>query len=152
MDLTDFIAVIGLVLSVTAIIWNILRDVGDKGKIKIEGCRGELYPDHTNKDYLIIIITNIGKRPVWIKGLYGDENYDGAKLKGYIFGTRGLPRILKESEYHTEFLDWNPEKLRGIKEISVRDSRGKDWKMCKKNFKQIMKEVSEDLKVIHNNQ
>jgi len=71
MDIIKFLALWGAILSTIAITWNIFRDVNDKGKLKIDAMIGKMVPDHTDKDYLVITITNIGRRPVLVKGWGG---------------------------------------------------------------------------------
>jgi len=66
MDLTKFLAIWGAIVSTIAITWNVLRDIRN-GRLKIEAMVGKMVPDHTDRDYLVITITNIGRCPVLVK-------------------------------------------------------------------------------------
>lgn len=140
MDITKFLAIWGAILSTVAITWNILRDVSDKGKLKIDAMVGKMSPNHTDRIYLIITITNIGRRPLLIKTLGGMKKKSVKGPRGLFIVPRGLPRILKEGEYHIEFANLSilsPE----LEKISVWDSTGKEWKVSRKNLKRLFKDV-----------
>jgi len=149
MNVTEFLAIWGAILSSVAIAWNVFRDVNDRGKLKIDAMIGKMVPDHTDKEYLVVTITNIGRRPVLVKSWGGMEKKkkDAKNARGIFIVPQGLPRMLKEGEYHTEFTDdltiLSPE----LEKICVWDSTGKHWKVSRKNLKRLFKGVKErDLK------
>lgn len=141
MDITKFLALWGAILSTIAITWNIFRDANDKGKLKIEAMIGKMVPDHTDKDYLVITITNIGRRPVLVKSRGGMKKKNVKGARGMYIIPHGLPRMLKEGEYHMEFTEdlsiISPE----LEKIHVWDSTGKEWEVSKKNLKSLFKDV-----------
>lgn len=64
---------------------------------------GKLYPDHADKEYLVVTITNIGRRPLLVQQCVAEEK---KKVKGKrrlsYFIPYVLPRILREGEYCIE--------------------------------------------------
>jgi len=61
--------------------------------------------------------------------------------RGIFIAPRGLPRMLKEGEYHMEFtVDLSilsPE----LQKIYVWDSAGKEWKVSRKNLKRLFRDA-----------
>lgn len=143
MDLTGFLAVWGAILSTIALIWNFIRDSGDRGQLKIDAMIGKMHPDHTDRDYLVITLTNVGKRPLLLKG-WGAMKRKGTRApRGLLIVPEGLPRMLKESEYHIE---WTPE-LKILDEDTERiyawDSSGKEWALTRNQMKRLRRERGE---------
>ncbi|MBI4489060.1 MAG: hypothetical protein HY694_08230 [Deltaproteobacteria bacterium] len=101
MNLTKFLAVWGAIVSTIALTWNVIRDRHDRGILKLNTMIGKMYPDHTDRDYVVLTITNVGRRPIlvmswgWIK--------KGRKGDGFLVKTSQFPKMLKEGEYHIEF-------------------------------------------------
>ena len=77
--ITELLAILGVCLSTLAIVWNILRDINDKGKLQLKVMIGKLYPDHADKEYLVVTITNIGRRPLLVQQCVAEEK---KKVKG----------------------------------------------------------------------
>jgi len=140
-DVTKFLAIWGAIVSSIAITWNVLRDIRDKGRLKIDAMIGKMVPDHTDRDYLVITITNIGCRPVLVKGWGGMKKKSTKGARGLFIVPRDLPRMLKEGEYHIEFTEdlsiLSPE----LEKIYVWDSTGKEWRVTRKNLKRLFKDV-----------
>jgi hypothetical protein len=67
MDLTTLFAFCGVILSTVALTWNIMRDLNDRARLKLDAIIGKFYPDHTDRDYFVITMTNIGRRPIVVK-------------------------------------------------------------------------------------
>jgi hypothetical protein len=143
MDVTGFLAVWGAILSTIALGWNVLRDSRDRGRLKIDAMIGKMHPDHTDRDYLVITVTNVGKRPLLVKGWGGMKRKGASEPRGILIVPRGLPRMLKESEYHIE---WTPD-LTVLDEDTERiyawDSSGKEWALTRKQMKRLRQERSE---------
>ena len=102
---TTVAAVWGATIATIALIWNIIRDARDRGMIKVGAMIGKMYPDHTDREYLVITMINVGRRPVTVKGWGGMKRRDAKGLPGLVVTPRGLPRVLKEGEDHMEFTD-----------------------------------------------
>jgi len=61
----------------------------------------ELVPD-CNEKRLVVVMTNTGRRPILVTKWCG-KTRDKEKVE-FIVQSRGLPRILEETEYHIEFI------------------------------------------------
>ena len=141
--LTTFLAVWGALMSTAAIAWNIARDLGDKGRLKLEGMVGKMYPDHTDRNYLVITITNVGKRPVMVKGVAAKKGRSVKGPRGVWLVPRGLPTMLAQGEYHTEYTHEFGFLSSEVKEIYAWDSTGKKWKLPRSELRQLRKEFGQ---------
>ncbi len=70
MTLEGFLAVFGAVTATFAVGWNLVRDLKDSGKLRIDAMIGKKHPDPTEQQYLLVTITNVGRRPVFVKGMF----------------------------------------------------------------------------------
>jgi hypothetical protein len=137
--MTTFLAIWGAALSTIAIVWNIRRDLVDRGKLRVICYRGVLrggegLPDP--KTYLVYNVTNIGRRPIIV------TNIGGARTKEvhFLVDTRGpMPRTLQQGEYFVEcadvsILDEQPEALWAV------DSLNRQWRISRKALRRLMRE------------
>jgi len=138
--MTSALAIWGAVLSTLAIIWNIRRDLADRGKLRVLCYRGVLRggvgpPDP--KTYLVYHVTNAGRRPVVVTHIGGATT----KSTHFMVTTRSpLPRTLQPGEYFLEYTDVSilkeqPQALWAI------DSLNKYWKIRAKALKRLLKET-----------
>jgi ABC-type antimicrobial peptide transport system permease subunit len=142
--LIDFLAIWGAIVSTAAMTWNIVRDIRDKGKLKIDVVigkeilidnAGKIMQGHTDEKQLVISITNVGRRPVLVKGW-------GGMLKnnqGFFVPSRKLPQMLKEGEYLLDYTSDLSILSQNLKTIYVWDSADKKWAVSRKNLKQLFK-------------
>lgn len=87
---------------------------------------------------LFVSITNVGRRPVMVKGWGAIKKNHAPGKRGIFIVPIGLPRMLKEGEYHNE---WTPELSfisDDLEKIYVWDSVGREWKISRKNFKYLL--------------
>ncbi len=139
-EITNFLSVWGAVAATIAIMWNVYNSLQDKGKIKVEAMIGKLVPDGTKKNYFVVILTNIGKRPILVKSITVEKKTSKEDQRRLFLITEGLPRMLKESEFHTElFHDIDSIVTPNMKMIYAEDSRNKKYKISKRNLKNILK-------------
>ena len=139
MGVTESLAVLGVFLSTLAITWNILRDINDKGKLQLKVMIGKFYPDHTDKEYLVVTITNIGRRPLLVKGWgWEEKKKEKGKRKGGVFIPHGLPRMLREGEYHIELTEDLSVLSSDLKKIYVWDSTGKNCNVSRKDMRRLI--------------
>lgn len=137
--ITELLALLGVCLSILAITWNILRDINDKGKLQLKVMIGKLYPDHTDKRYLVVIITNIGRRPLLVQGWGGVEKKKvKGKQKFCFIIPYGLPRMLKEGECWTERTEDLSILSANLRRICVWDSTGKYWNVSRKDTRRLI--------------
>jgi len=139
MSIIGLLAILGVCLSALAITWNILRDINDKGKLQSKVMIGRLYPDHTDKKYLVITITNIGRRPLLVQGWGGEEKKKAKGKKRYIYIIPyGLPRMLKEGESWVERTEDLSILSSNLKRICVWDSTGKYLNVRRKDMRRLI--------------
>lgn len=132
LSLRDIAIIYGAVLSTVALIWNIIRDLSDRPNLKIEAMIGYALPSEVKKHSLYLTVSNISKRPVMIKGWFGE-----LKSTNFMVTTRQLPKMLKESEYLTEQLDDLTVFDQGLKCLYVTDSSDKKWKVSSKAINKL---------------
>jgi hypothetical protein len=137
LSIRDIAIIYGAVLSTAALIWNVIRDLNDRPKLKVEAMIGYMVPSVDKKQSIFLTVSNIGKRPVMVKGWYGE-------LKGtnFMVVTTLLPKMLEESHYLTEKLDDLTVFENGLKNLYITDSTDKKWKISSKNIKSLHKEYS----------
>ena len=144
MSSTELLAIIGAIGSAVAITWNFIRTIQDRAKLKVTAWIGKILPDHADQDYLFITIVNIGRRPVLVKGWGGMEKKSVNEKCGLFITPRGLPRMLKEGEYHMEYTH-NISKILtpALEKICVWDSVGREWKVSRKNLKRLFEDLKQ---------
>jgi len=153
MNLTPLLALWGSIISTIALTWNVIRGLQDRRKLKVEAYIGYFLPGDTQKKYFYVVMTNIGRRPILVSR-YGALLKKKKGEKGNpatLIIARNLPKMLKEGEYHIEFTEDLSLFSRNIKNIFAGDSTGKNWKISKKNFKQLLKDANEALKEFQKN-
>lgn len=138
-DLTGFLAVWGAILSTIALVWNLIRGSRDRGRLKLDAMIGKMYPNHTDRNYLVVTLTNVGKRPLLVKGWGVMKGRSAPAPRGVFVSPHGLPRMLNESEYHIEY---TPELsiLDEIARIYAWDSSGKEWDLSRKQLRRLREE------------
>ena len=162
----DIIALIALITSIISLLWNIIRDlVLDKVKIYINARAGGLLPiqgvnnkgffrdadsEYTPKNPRICFtVTNTGRRPVLILKIWGKYSKKselfGKKYPQFVVNTIDLPKMINPYETLSEFCDdlsfMSDLKSGLVLGIYVRDSKGKDWLMTKKEMKNLLKTI-----------
>lgn len=136
-DITTYIAIYGAILSSLAIIWNIIKDINDKVKVKVTANIGfETGISNTPREIYIFEAVNIGKRPVTLTNAgIRVENKSNVQF----IQNNNLPKKLKEGEtvsffrYANEFYD--EIKDHKAKYLWFRDTQGKTYKS--KNTKKL---------------
>jgi hypothetical protein len=135
--MTAFLAIWGAVVSTIAIMWNIRRDLTDRGRLRVlcylGKVVGEIPPDH--RRHLVYNVTNVGHRAVVVTHVGGAIRKD----RHFMIDTHGpMPRTLQPGEYFLEYshdlsiLDDNPEALWAI------DSMGNNWKISRKALRHLL--------------
>ena len=144
MDLTMFLAVWGALVSTAVAGWTIFRDLGTRPKLRVDAIVGAIYPDHPDEDLLIVTMTNEGHGPIMVKswGLDYRKEKPTDKKHGIIV-PRGLPRMIKEGDFHTE---WTHE-LQAIGSrvtgIWALDSANRYWHAPKQHLQEVIKGAEE---------
>ncbi|HKX31489.1 MAG TPA: hypothetical protein VJ302_27630 [Blastocatellia bacterium] len=137
------IAVLSLTVSVANVIWNIRKDRRDKGQFRLTGMLGKIHPDPTDNYYLVIGVTNIGRRPTLLKGWALSGKTSSGEKKDYLGPIAGLPKMLQEQENHALQVG-GPEALSlEYTRIYVFDAAGNEWDLDKKAIQEINRRTLE---------
>ena len=142
--MTTFLAIWGAVVSTIAILWNIRRDLSDRGKVRVLCYLGVLRGGDGPPDprtHLVYHVTNVGRRAVVVTHIGGAL----AKDRHFMVNTRGpMPRTLQPGEYFLEYsqdlsvLDDQPQALWAI------DSIGNYWRISKKALRRLLTDYRKD--------
>jgi hypothetical protein len=142
-DLTIVLAVYGALLSSITFGWNLLRDLSDRGKLKLElsirkmtaPTGGRIYATLpsmtlepvTEQLYLVLSVVNVGRRPMLWEGWGGKyfESVNGDT--GFTIIGPNLPKMLNERESHREFTELVPGLMPNLKRLFIWDTSGKKW-------------------------
>jgi len=138
--MTTFLAAWGAILATAALTWNVVQDIGGRANLQVSAFIGKMYPDHADKDYLVITMVNVGRRPITLQSWGGMKKKDIPK-RGIFVPARGLPRMLKESESHNEYIDDLSILDDDLETLHVIDSAGRRWKVSKKNLRRMVEEA-----------
>ena len=135
---TAAIATYGAVLSTVVAAWSIYRDLMDRGRLEVHCFIGKMVGGahgRDDRDYLIWMITNIGRRPVMVK-IVGGTNRG---KKHFVIGPRDLPKMLAPGEYTLEYSDEMGKISNDLKELWALDTLGNYWKAPRKAVKEVRK-------------
>ncbi len=125
MNLTDYIALYGAVLSTIAIGWNIYNNSQDKPKIKVISYFGLIGSSRgAEGPFFFIKVINKGKRSVHLSS-FGLRSGEGDLIPNRI---TGIPCELKGGTSHDEFFKMDELKNRQFDFAWFRDATGKLYK------------------------
>jgi len=149
MNWSLLIAIIGAIGAAFANGWNIIRD---RRKLLVEAFFGEAFlPPGENKDVFYMVITNMGRRPIYISNIGGSYKKNS---KYFVIIPRFPQKLLTEGESYTEYTEDVDElinKIDNIKNIFAIDSLKKKWKISRKYMHQLEKDAIEIKKKIEQN-
>lgn len=143
MELKDWFAFYGATLSSIVFAWNVFIYYRDKGSLKVfpyvTNFVGEVI---LNEPRLVIIITNTGKKPIYVTSLMAFDKHE--KSRAYLIARRGssenLPKRLESGECFeviTSYLSFISPRLASI---YAYDSFGKKHKVVKKYVKALYRQ------------
>ena len=135
MTITELMAFWGAIISTIALTWNITLFFKDKAKIKVTA---GIMINENRKEFFVITITNIGKRPALINAVNLKEKDSDCQI---FITPQKLPIKLNDSERHVEQYDIVDKFKKEIVKLWVSDSVGKDWYIDKKNLKYLNKQI-----------
>lgn len=136
-SLTTLIALYGAILSSVLLVWNIYRDLTNKGKLRVCCSIGKIITPGGPKDendYLFYNVTNVGRKPILVTRIGGKT-----KENDFMIKPRGLPKTLNPGEYLSEYtpdLSMLNDNLLCLWAI---DSLGKAHKVKKSVLKDLIK-------------
>jgi len=137
-DITIYVAIYGAVLSTIAIVWNIIKDILNKPRLKVQAGIGFItYRDETKPTKIYNFeAVNLGKRPITLTS-------SGIKIEGensitFIDNTN-LPKRLEEGNKISFFRKtdefYNEIKEHQLRYLWFKDTTGKTYKS--KNIKKL---------------
>ncbi len=101
---TTLIAIYGAILSSILLVWNVYRDLTDRGKLRVYCYIGNLISSAgllDKNDYLVYSVTNVGRRPILVTHVGGKRKKD--EFADFIIITDKLPKMLNPGEFHLEY-------------------------------------------------
>ena len=156
-DLTIVIAVYGALLSSITFGWNLLRDLGDRGKLKLElsirkataPTGGRIYAtlpsmalkSVTEQLYLVLSVVNVGRRPMSWEGWGGTYFEPVNGDTGFTILGPNLPKMLNERESHSEFTELAPDLMPNLKRLFMWDASGKKWRVGYWQLRRLRREA-----------
>jgi hypothetical protein len=157
---TAALAIYGAVLATITFGWNLLRDLRDRGELKISasvrrivegptGARYSIKHDFPAKGaskglYIVMTVANIGRRPMRWEGWGGFYKTPYRGDKSFLCIPRHLPKILAEKEIHQEYTELEPEFDPGnIKKLYIWDGVDDEWKLSWWQLRKLRVEAKE---------
>jgi hypothetical protein len=142
-SLTSLLAFYGAVLSSFGAGWNFYRDLRDKARLKVsmsirriayspDGKWYQVKPDlpvqgASEKLYVVVNVTNAGRRPVKWTGWGGEYKTPHNGRTGFWIQPTHIPLMLPEGESSSEFTDDLEAAGEDVKKLFIFDATGKNW-------------------------
>jgi hypothetical protein len=134
--ITTVLAIWGAVLSSFAVGWQFFRDMTQRGRLRVSCYIGNLVGGpggRDPKDYLVYNVTNVGKEPVMLTHIGGENKHN----RFMVITRQPLPRMLQPGEYTLEYTHdlsvLGPE----LKRLTAINSLGQSWKAPRKQVKKL---------------
>lgn len=140
--LTDVVAFWGATVATANVGWTFARDWRDRGRLEVMAIIGKIYPTRVDKNRVIVTITNIGRRPITISGLYGTLRNNSNGKDSFFVKTQFLPKKLAETESITEVTELIDD-LPNVKSLLVYDTSGKKWQLPRKALQVLKRQALE---------
>jgi hypothetical protein len=154
---TTMLAAYGAVVATVTFGWNLVRDLRDRGELKVSASVRRLVrspaggyaiaPDlsvegASEELYIVLTVANTGRRPMRWEG-WGVKRHTPVNGKlAFICIPRHLPKILAEKEIHQEYtvLDqqYDPD---NIKKLYIWDGINGEWKLSWFQLRKLNKEI-----------
>ena len=137
-SLVEILAAWGAITGTTALVWNILRHLRSKGRLKLEGLyqldnRNPLLPP-----VFSIRVTNAGSKPILVQGI-AIQLKKGSEPCHHFFPCE-RPVMLARGKYFVQVIDragWIPA---GARRLYAWDSSGKHWYLRGKDFRWLVEQ------------
>jgi hypothetical protein len=144
---TWFLALYGALLASVTFVWNLVRDLRDRADVRLTAMLGHMVPNPQKKTYLILTITNVGRRPVFVTGWggwYKNTSDRGRAGQAFVIMTQHIPKMLNEGEYVIEMAEnYESALAEDVKAIAVWDSSDRKWYLSKKQMRGLRKQLTE---------
>ena len=135
LSVSEWVAWWGAIIATVALVWNIMRDVRRRGRLKLEAMYGVYLSGRLQQpSKLTMRITNIGTEPIVAQGIGADRGEDAHDL----FTCTSIPRRLEPGEFTVEIFQSGTELSRDTRKLYVWDSKGKKWLLPKKRLRELL--------------
>jgi hypothetical protein len=141
---TTVLAIYGAGLSTAAFAWNVLREVRDRGRLKVHCFVGKLVESGKPLDdtsYLIWNVTNVGRRPIMVTHVGGLEKTKDGVGHFWIKNTT-LPKMLQPGEY-TIIYSPKLDQISSLSRLSATDSTGGTHYATRSTLKYVRKQLAD---------
>jgi len=133
---SDVAAWWGAIAATMVLIWNLLRAVRLKGRLKVEAIyRGDSRQPHL-PPVLAVRVTNVGSKPVLVQGV-AVQRTKGSDPSHYFFPC-DTPKMLARRKFFEEALDQTGWLPLNTEKIYVWDSTGAHWYMPRKELRRLL--------------
>ena len=144
---TILIATYGALVSTAALTWNIIGHLRDRGRLSVTAFIGKMIPNAVDRDYFVIAMTNIGRRPLMVKGIggYFRGKPSGGGKNAFLLIPHNLPKMLNPTEYHVECTDDFRCLDKNVKRIFVFDTVGGEYNIPRKLLRELQAKYEDRL-------
>jgi hypothetical protein len=159
-NLTTCLAVWGAVIATANVIWSIRRELLDTVKIRVSArlrCIG--FRDGDGKPYMadpglniagmgdrlyvVVSVTNVGRRPMRWKGWGGKYKMPVNGKDGFLVSARFLPHTLGEQEGLDEWTDLDRQFVDGnVKRLYVWDVADNEWDVPQSDLEKLAADIT----------
>ena len=138
LPIENWISLLGLIIACIALGWNILNEIRKTPRLRVTVMIAKIVqqgnPDINKDDYFSLSISNVGQRPVMVKGI-GYVGYKWwwhpFKKQNFVILPKALPAYLKDGEIHDEMYAYKKNNFQDLiknnmQRIMAYDSTGKN--------------------------
>jgi hypothetical protein len=134
---TEVAAWWGAIVATIVLVWNVLRVIRLKGRLKVEAIyRGNSRQPHL-PPVLGVRVTNAGSKPVMVQGV-AVQRKKGFDPSHYFFPC-DIPKMLARGKSFEEEIDQTGWLPLNTKKIYVWDATGAHWHMPRKELRRLLK-------------
>jgi hypothetical protein len=155
--LTKVLATWGAILSSIGFGWNLYRDLHDRARLQVKARARRIVPspdgrwyqadpglpiaDASQQLYVVMNVTNIGRRPLQWQGWGGKYiNRVNGKDTFVVIPTQ-LPKMLGEGETHSDLTETLIPVIENVRRLYVWDASGKNWYLSRRAMKKLRAET-----------
>lgn len=143
MELKDWVAVYGAVLSTLVAAWNVYLYFTDKGKLKVKCYLADIVGDGevVKSNVLTYSVTNVGKKPIYVSTI-GGKYKDSAGGKYFLINMRRIPPIkLEPGEYFSDYTHDLSVLTDNLESLHAIDTIGRVYNANKREVQKLIEQV-----------
>jgi hypothetical protein len=155
--LTKVLAFWGAILSSIAFGWNLYRDLHDRARLQVKARArkvvrspdgrwyqvdpGLAIAEATAQLFVVMNVTNIGRRPVQWQGWGGTYINRVNGQNTFIIVPTQLPKMLGEGETHSDLTETLIPTIENVRRLYAWDASGKNWYVRRRGMKKLRAET-----------